>query len=227
MHSDTEPFGSVHRVELFDKFPQRVRITDNVGIMNRAATEDLRSPVWPVVSRVLRSGPAPNARAQEIVDLLDDWVRRDAPRVDADGDGFFDDAGPVIMDAAWRPIANAVMTPVFGSLLGALDRVRGLGGLSGESYVDKDLRTLLGDKVTGPFHLSYCGNGSLSVCRASLWAALDQTADGLAAAQGEPDPANWRKPADQTGFVPGLLPNTFPTTNRPVFQQVLELQRKP
>jgi hypothetical protein len=81
--------------------------------------------------------------------------------------------------------------------------------------------------VTGRFHLSYCGNGSLSACRASLWAAIDQTANQLATQQGDPDPANWRKAAARTSFVPGLLPNTFPSTNRPTFQQVLELQRKP
>jgi acyl-homoserine lactone acylase PvdQ len=227
MHGDDEPYGSVQHVELFDQWPRRVRITDNVGIMNRAATEDDRSLVWPVVRQVLRTGPAPNARDQEVVDLLNDWVRRDAPRLDANGDGFYDDAGPVIMDAAWHPIAAAVMQPVFGPLVGALDSVRGLGGQSGESYVDKDLRTLLGDRVRGRFHLSYCGGGSLSACRASLWAVIDQTANQLAASQGQPDPALWREPASTTGFVPGLLPNRFPTTNRPTFQQVLELQRKP
>jgi acyl-homoserine lactone acylase PvdQ len=227
MHGDDEPYGSVQHVELFDQWPKRARITDNVGIMNRAATEDGRSPVWPVVSQVLRTGPAPNARDQKVVDLLDDWVSRDAPRLDANGDGFFDDPGPVIMDAAWRSLANTVMSPVFGGLVGDLDRVRDLDGFSGESYVDKDLRTLLGDRVLGPFHLSYCGNGSLSACRTSLWNAIDQTANLLAAQQGDPDPANWRKAADTTGFVPGLLPNRFPTTNRPTFQQVLEFQRKP
>ena len=35
----------------------RPRITDDVGIMNRAATEDVRSPVWPVVSQVLARRP--------------------------------------------------------------------------------------------------------------------------------------------------------------------------
>jgi acyl-homoserine lactone acylase PvdQ len=226
MHGDDEPYGSVHRVELFDKFPRRAKITDNVGIMNRAATEDVRSPVWPIVSRVLRTGAAPSARDQQVVDILDDWVRRDAPRLDVDGDGLYDEAGPVIMDAAWRPIADAVMTPVFGGLLGDLNNVRGLGGLSGESYVDKDLRTLLHDPVRGRFNLSYCGNGSLPACRASLWQAIHQTADTLATQQGETDPAKWRTAASRTGFVPGLLPNTFPSTNRPTFQQVLELQHR-
>jgi acyl-homoserine lactone acylase PvdQ len=225
MHGDDEPYGSVHRVELFDGFPRHARLTDFVGIMNRAATEDNRSPVWPVVSRVLRSGPAPSARDEQVVNLLDDWVRRDAPRLDVNGDGLYDEAGPAIMDAAWRPIADAVMAPVFGDLVDDLHAVRGLSGLSGESYVDKDLRALLGDEVRGRFNLSYCGGGSLGQCRASLWEAIHQAADGLATELGQADPAKWLKPAARTGFVPGLLPNTFPATNRPTFQQVLELQR--
>jgi acyl-homoserine lactone acylase PvdQ len=225
MHGDDEPFGSVHRVELFDEFPRHALLTDVVGVMNRAATEDVRSPVWPVVSRVLRSGPAPSARAAAVVALLDDWVRRDAPRLDADEDLLYDEAGPVIMDALWRPLAEEAMRPVLGDLVDDLDAVRSLGGLSGESYVDKDLRTLLGERVNGPFNLRYCGGGSLAECRASLWSVVDEVADRLAAQEGDPDPADWRAPAARTGFAPGLIPNTFPSTNRPTFQQVLELER--
>lgn len=226
MHGDDEPYGSVHRVELFDQWPKHALLTDAVGIMNRAATEDVRSPVWPVVSRVLRTGPAPGARDRKVVKVLDRWVRRDAPRLDADGDGLYDEAGPVIMDALWRSIAEAVVGPVFGDLTDDLDAVRSLSSLSGESYVDKDLRTLLGDRVRDRFHLSYCGGGSLRACRAALWAAVHETADDLTAELGQADPALWRKRASRTEFVPGLLRDTFPTTNRPTFQQVLELQRK-
>ncbi len=225
MHGDDEPYGSVQRVELFDQWPRRAKITDNVGIMNRAATEDVRSPVWPVVSKVLRSGPAPSARDAQVVALLDDWVKRDAPRLDADLDGTYDEAGPTVMDRAWRPIAEAVMEPRFGALLGDLNAVRNLGGLSGESYVDKDLRTLLDRRVRGRFNLSYCGKGSLPRCRASLWDAVDASADSLAAEFGG-DPASWRGQASTTGFSPGLLSTRFPTTNRPTFQQVLEFQRR-
>jgi acyl-homoserine lactone acylase PvdQ len=226
MHGDDDPYGSVHRVELFDQWPKQARITDNVGIMNRAATEDVRSPVWPVVSKVLHGSDAPNARAQQVVDLLDDWVSRDAPRLDADEDGTYDEAGPTIMDRTWRPIAEAVMEPRFGDLLDELNDVRNLGGLSGESYVDKDLRTLLGEKVRGRYHLRYCGDGDLDACRASLWAAVDASAAELADDFGSDDPASWRGEASTTGFVPGLLPIRFPTTNRPTFQQVLELQHR-
>ncbi len=179
MHGDDEPYGSVQRVEMFDQWPDKARITDNVGIMNRAATEDVRSPVWPVVSDVLDGTTAPNARDQAVVDLLDDWVGRDAPRLDADLDTFYDEAGPTIMDRTWRPIANAVMEPRFGPVLGDLNNVRGLGSLSGESYVDKDLRTLLGENVKGKFNLTYCGKGDLEDCQASLWDAIDGAADSL------------------------------------------------
>jgi acyl-homoserine lactone acylase PvdQ len=225
VHGDDEAYGSVHRVELFDKFPWQVKLTDDVGIMNRAATEDIRSPVWPVVSKVLRTGSAPSARDQKVLDILDDWVARDAPRLDADNDGLFDEPGPAIMNAVWKPIASAVMGHVLGDLLDDVDGVRGLNGLSGESYVDKDLRSLLGYDVKGRFNLSYCGEGSLRVCRDSIWSALHVAADRLAQDLNEPDPAKWLTTADRTGFQPGLIPNTMRTTNRPTFQQVLELQR--
>ncbi len=61
MHGDDAPFGSVQRVELFDQWPRHPTLADTASVMNRAATEDVRSPVWPVVSRVLRGGP-PRAR---------------------------------------------------------------------------------------------------------------------------------------------------------------------
>ena len=82
-------------------------------------------------------------------------------------------------------------------------------------YVDKDLRTLLHSRVRDPFKLRYCGNGSFSACRASLWAALKAAADELAAAQG-PDPTKWRADAtaERLGFAPGLLTDTMRFTNR-------------
>jgi acyl-homoserine lactone acylase PvdQ len=222
MHGDDTPFGSIHRVKLFDKFPSRVKLADDVSVMNRAATEDDHSEVWPVVSQVLRGGAAPNALDAKVVSLLDDWVRRDAPVLDADNSGQYDDAGPTVMNALWTPVANAVMHPVFGALTGDLDNIRGLGGDAGASYVDKDLRTLLHDPVQGKFNLRYCGNGSLGACRISLWNVVDQVAASLAASQG-PDPSAWRSDARRTGFTPGLIPDTMRAVNRPTFQQVLEL----
>jgi acyl-homoserine lactone acylase PvdQ len=222
MHGDGEGLGSAHRVELFDQWPRHPTLADTVSVMNRAATEDVRSPVWPVVSRVLRTGPAPSALADQTVAVLDDWVARDAPRLDADLDGDYDDGGAVILDALWRRVAEAVVRPVFGDLTEDVDDVRGLSGGTGQSLVDKDLRTLLGERVRGRFNLRYCGNGSLDACRASLWAAVEQVAAELAAEQG-PEPSGWTRTASRTRFTPGLIPDTIRATNRPVFQQVLEL----
>jgi hypothetical protein len=103
--------------------------------------------------------------------------------------------------------------------------VRGLGGQSGHSYVDKDLRTLLGHRVKGRFNVRYCGEGSLRECRESLWAAVHATADGLQQRFGSADPSTWLATAARTRFQPGLIPDTIRATNRPTFQQVLELQR--
>ena len=226
MHGDDEPYGSVQRVEQFDEWPKNPRLTDNVGIMNRAATEDVRGQVWPVISEVLATGPAPSARDQAVADLLDDWVSRNSPRIDADEDNVFDEAGPEILDRTWRPMAEAVMEDRYGGLLGDLNNVRNLGGPSGSSFVDKDLRTLLGKNVKGEYNLSYCGLGSLDDCRAKLWAAIAEAADDMEADYGSSDPSTWLGPSDTTGFAPGLLPTRFPSTNRPTFQQVLEFQAR-
>jgi hypothetical protein len=147
--------------------------------------------------------------------------------VDKDLDGFYDHPGAVIMDAVFRPLAEAVVTPVLGDgdLRTAVDKVRGLSGAAGASIIDKDLRRLLGRPETGPFALRYCGGGSLATCRASLWQAIDQGLAPLIADQG-PVPGAWRGTAAPTTFVPGLIPDTMRSTNRPTFQQVLELQHR-
>lgn len=221
MHGDTTPYGSVHRVQLFDQWPDQVDLAGVVGVMNRSATEDVRSPAWPVVSEVLRGGDAPTPLAAQVVDILDAWVAEDAPQLDADDDGNYDSPAPTIMDALWGQLVAAAMRPVFGDLTGALDAVRGLGGNSGSSLIDKDLRSLLGQSVEGPFNLSYCGNGVLEDCRAALWQAVDDVAQQLAAERGD-DPSTWLKEAPRTTFSPDLIPETFRRTNRPTFQQLLE-----
>jgi hypothetical protein len=183
----------------------------------------VRSPVWPVISKVLQTGPAPSERDQEVVDLLDEWVADDAPRLDANNDTRYDHQGPVIMDALWPAFGRAVLGWVLGDLTDDVGDVRSLSG-PGQSVVDKDLRTLLGKKVEGRFNLRYCGRGDLRQCRNALWITVHAAADQLAARFGNPDPATWFGPAATTGFQPGLIPNRFRTTNRPTFQQVLEFE---
>jgi hypothetical protein len=222
MHGDGTPYGSIHRVQLFDQWPDRVDLAGVVGIMNRSATEDERSPAWPVVSEVLGGSEAPSQLAEEVVALLDAWVADDAPRLDADDDGFNDDAGYSIMQALWQPLATEVMRPVFGDLTGSLNRIRRLGGNNGSSFMQTDLSTLLGKEPPGQFNLLYCGGGDLDTCRESLWRIVELVSEELAIEFGNNDPNTWLPEATTISFAPGLIPNTMRGTSRPTFQQVLE-----
>lgn len=223
MHGDATSYGSVHRVEMFDQWPDPVDLAGVVGVMNRAATQWSEAQVWPVVSELLAEGEAPSEEAQAVADHLDAWVDDDAPAVDADADGDYDDAGPTIFDALFEPLVVTAIEPVFGDLSEVVYEARDLDGDNGQSILDKDLRTLMGDEVDGPYHLQYCGGGDLEACQADLWAVVDEVAADLADAYGDDDPATWLSEAEQTDFVPGLIPETFPTTNRPTFQQIIEL----
>jgi hypothetical protein len=89
-------------------------------------------------------------------------------------------------------------------------------------YVDKDLRTLLGQPVHGPFSRRYCGAGVLEACRQALWSALDAAASELEQSQG-PAPSSWRADAtaERIRFASGVLTDTMRWTNRPTFQQAM------
>jgi hypothetical protein len=204
-----------------------------VAAMNKAATQDLRNVrVLPSIEAVLNTGPAPNARDARMVQLLENWRLAGSSRLDRDQNGFIDDPGAAIMDAAWPKIADAVMSPVLGPQLNQLASLQSRdnppnnqgsafqGGWYG--YVDKDLRTIAGLPVTGKFQTRFCGLGDLTACRDSLWGAIDAAGNDLEAAQGS-DPDSWRKDAnpERIVFNPRFLFNTIRWTNRPTFQQAM------
>jgi hypothetical protein len=201
--------------------------------MNAAATQDLRAVrVWPTVRSVLSHAPAPSARATAAAQLVDQWVAAGGSRLDHEPDGRIDAPGAAVLDAAWPLLADTVLREVLGLLtpqLSALltpDDAAGPGGsayLEGwYSYVDKDLRALLGSPVRRPFGNRYCGRGDRAACAVSLWAALDRAAAQLEQAQGA-DPAAWRADAtrERIAFAPGILRQTMRWTNRPTFQQAV------
>ncbi len=225
--SDNYTYGSVHRVQLYAGFHAGMRESDDASIMNRAATQDLRAVrVWPVISEVLAGGPAPSALAQQAANLVSAWASRGASRLGDNATGKIDDPGAAILDAAWNPIADAVLGPVLGDLtdqFASLNRRDSNPAFDAGwyGYVDKDLRTELGLAVQGSFSRRYCGNGSLGDCRAALWAAIETAVNQLAAAQG-PDPTAWQSSAVRISFAPGLISYTMRWTNRSTFQQVIE-----
>jgi acyl-homoserine lactone acylase PvdQ len=233
-------YGPVHRNDLLRAAVagrKKHSLATVTGAMNKAATQDLRIVrVWPVIRDVLRTGSAPSARAEAAATLLENWRVSGSSRLDRDLDGRIDDPGAAVMDAAWPKLADAVMSPVLGPLVGRLAALQGRSddaGPGGSSYisgwygyVDKDLRTLLGRGVRGPYSRRYCGAGVLATCREALWAALDDAAAELEKAQG-PAPSSWRADAtaERIRFTSGVLPDTMRWTNRPTFQQLMSFSR--
>src|SRR5919199_4434780 len=234
---DTWHYGSVVRNELFRggiAARRKHTLASVVSVMNRAATTDLRNAqLLPVIDAVLRTGPAPSPRAERMVELLRDWRGQGSSRLDRDLDGKIDHPGAAVMDVAYPRLADAVMSPVIGPELEQLDALnprsddansQGSSYNAGwYSYIDKDLRRLLGRTVRSPFALRYCGNGDLAACRDSLWAALDAAGAEAETKYGSPAPEQWRADAtaERIKFLPGVLPRTMRWTNRPTFQQVV------
>ena len=186
-------YGSVHRVELLRRAIAGRRTHTLAGVTaatNAAATQDLRVvEVWPAIRDVLRTGSAPSARAEAAAGLLDAWRTAGEAGSTAISTGRSTTPGAAVLDAAWPRLADAVLSPALGPLVARLAQLHGRsnnpgpGGsayLSGwYGYVDKDLRTLLGEPVRAPFSRRYCGAGVLETCREALWAALDAAAAEL------------------------------------------------
>ena len=200
----TTPFGSVHRVELFDKFPARVTLAERrqrheprrdrgralAGVAGRE----------PGAARRPRAEPARRAGGRRARRLgAPRRARCSTPTTAASTTT----PGPTIMNALWNPIATAVMQPGVRrphrrprrhprprQPLGRVVRRQGPAHAARTS------------RCKGRFHLSYCGKGSLAACRASLWAAIDQVAAQLAATAG-PGPG---RVAQRARSAPGSRP---------------------
>jgi hypothetical protein len=218
--------------------------------MNEAATQDVREVTFePVLSRLLHTGRPPSALAAKMLILLDAWHRHGSSRLHRTGNGQITHPGATILDTAWPLLTDGWASSVLDApLRNELDTIQprydepysGPVQPDGREqtkgwyiYMDKDLRTILGERVRGKFGVGYCGGGSLRRCRKLLWHALDQAGRRLAAAQG-PNPARWRESAvrERISFAPGLLtepgattPFTIRYTNRPSgIQQVLSFR---
>jgi acyl-homoserine lactone acylase PvdQ len=236
---DEWAYGSIFRSELFeDPIGRRKKHTlaSVVGAMNEAATQDHRAELGLTAPiQVLETAAPPSPRAEAMLAILKDWRAKNSSRIDADLDGFVDHPGAAILDAWWPKLADAVMSPVLGDLVDRLAALNSRGGppsgngnhstAGWSGYIDKDLRTLLGRDVEGPYSTRFCGNGDLPTCAASLWASLEAAGEELAAEQG-PDPNGWRKSTqvERTKFAPGLIDKTIQFSNRPTFQQAISFR---
>ncbi len=222
-------YGAVHRVQLYRGFRKGMHLNNDVSIMNRAATEDLRVvKVWPIIRRVLNGGHAPSKLAAQAADLIDRWRREGASRIDTHwrrphrrarggrhGHGVARTGDS--RDEARARSAGHQPRAAAPAQLDALVR-RGVVRVCLQGPPDR-----AGMKVRGRYSRRYCGNGSLKACRKSLWAAIQSAANQLAATQG-PNPNAWfsSATAERISFIPGLIPFTMSWTNRSTFQQAIE-----
>ena len=95
------------------------------------------------------------------------------------------------------------------------------------SYVDKDMRAVLGESVQGGLGRKYCGGGVLGACRDLLLSTLKEAA-GKSAAQVYPKDDQcsagnqWCADSIAQRTLGGIKHSRISWQNRPTFQQVVE-----
>jgi acyl-homoserine lactone acylase PvdQ len=230
----------------------KLTLADLINAMAIAGTQDLRGvEVLPYALEII--GHPSDSTLAHVVDELQAWVASGAHRINrerAGGDpvsGNYDQADAVrIMDAWWPLLVEAQFGPILGSRLLSqieadfpIDDVpgHGFGGAHvGSAFdvgfygiVQKDLRAVLGHKVTGPLNRVYCGGGSLVQCRAELESSLSRA---IAQAPQQVYPADSVCSAgdqmcyDSIQFRPigAVTEPLIEWINRPTFQQADEIQ---
>ncbi|MGQ4516149.1 penicillin acylase family protein [Streptomyces sp. DW26H14] len=246
--------GSVHRANLLDDRVKALVAKGGVTrsaltrAMADAAVTDLRGEdVLPDLLAVLRSAPVTDPQLNDTIEKLENWQADGSKRREtAAGSHTYADADAVrIMDAWWPALVEAEFQPGLGDgLYSALtasltvDEAPSAGhGPTGShagssfqygwwSYVDKDLRAVLGKPVSGGLGEKYCG-GDLSACRTVLLDSLEKAAaepasqvypgdDGCAAGD------QWCADSIVQRPLGGVTDDRISWQNRPTYQQVVE-----
>ncbi|MGW7381661.1 penicillin acylase family protein [Streptomyces sp. NPDC054794] len=247
--------GSVHRGNLLEDRVKKLVAAGGVTrsalakAMADAAVADLRAEdVLPKLLKVVNSSPVTDSTAAAAVSKLQAWVTAGAKRTETSaGSKTYADADAIrILDAWWPLLVKAEFEPGLGSdLYGAfgnnlpIDEAPSAGhGPTGShagssfqygwwSYVDKDIRAVLGESVQGGLAQKYCGAGSVSSCRDILIGTL-KTAAGLTAAQVYPGDDQcsagdqWCADSIVQRTLGGIKHGRISWQNRPTFQQVVE-----
>ncbi|MEU2879124.1 penicillin acylase family protein [Streptomyces sp. NPDC007070] len=247
--------GSVHRGNLLDDRVRKLVAAGGVTrsaltkAMADAALADLRAEdVLPDLLKVIDTSAVTDPTAAAAVAKLKTWVAAGAQRTETSaGSKTYANADAIrILDAWWPLLVKAEFEPGLGSdlytAIGAnlpIDEAPSAGhGPTGShagsafqygwlSYVDKDIRAVLGESVQGPLARKFCGNGDLNACRDSLLGTLEQAA-GLTAAQVYPGDDQcsagdqWCADSIVQRALGGIKHGKISWQNRPTFQQVVE-----
>ncbi|MFJ5532338.1 penicillin acylase family protein [Streptomyces sp. NPDC093261] len=247
--------GSVHRGNLLQDRVKKLVAAGGVTrssltkAMADAALADLRAEdVLPKLLKVVNSSTVTDPTAAAAVSKLSAWVSAGARRTETSaGSHTYADADAIrILDAWWPLLVKAEFEPGLGSDLytaftGNLpvdESPSAAHGPTGShagssfqygwwSYVDKDIRAVLGEPVQGPLARTYCGGGSLSACRDTLISTLTQAA-GMTASQVYPGDDQcstgdqWCADSIVQRTLGGIKHGRISWQNRPTFQQVVE-----
>ena len=219
---------------------EQINRAELVDAMEDAGTVDLRGDVaLPLALKVI--GKRGNAEVRAAVETLRAWQASGSHRRDKDANGVYEDAGAVrIMDAWWPRLVAAQFRPrLGGKLYSAIQEVVGLHDAPGPvgsafisgwyGYVNKDLRTILGRKVSGGFSRVYCGGGKLAKCRKALLDSLSEALKHTSDAELYPDgscdggDAQWCNDAVEHSPTGAVDQPDIHWIDRPTFQQVVQI----
>ncbi|MGW0498450.1 penicillin acylase family protein [Streptomyces sp. NPDC003007] len=247
--------GSVHRGNLLEdrvkKLVQRGGVTRAalVQAMADAGLADLRAEdVLPRLLKVVNSAPVTDPAAAAAVTKLQTWLANGAQRTetaadskkyaDADAIRILDAWWPLLVEAAFEPGLGSELYRAFTANLPVDESPSAAHGPTGShagssfqygwwSYVDKDLRAVLGEQVKGPLARKYCGGGNLEACRDTLVGTLKEAA-GKTAAQVYPGDDvcaagdQWCADSINHRTLGGIKHGKIGWQNRPTYQQVVE-----
>ncbi|EPD61506.1 penicillin acylase family protein [Streptomyces sp. HGB0020] len=247
--------GSVHRGNLLDDRVRKlvaaggVTRTKLVQAMAEAALADLRAEdVLPDLLKVIDSSTVTDPTAAAAVGKLKTWLTAGGRRTETSpGSKAYADSDAIrILDAWWPLLVKAEFQPGLGDDLYTaftanlpIDESPSAGhGPTGShagssfqygwwSYVDKDVRAVLGEPVQGPLAEKYCGGGDLSDCRSILISTLKEAAGTSASAVYPGDDLcsagdQWCADSINQRTLGGIKHHTISWQNRPTFQQVVE-----
>ncbi|MFE7776757.1 penicillin acylase family protein [Streptomyces sp. NPDC057445] len=248
-------FGAVHRGDLLDD--RVAELVADGGVtrasltraMAEAGVTDLRGEqLLPELLRVVRSSPVTDPQLGAAIQQLDAWRAAGAQRKEtspgsrtyghSDAVRFMDAWWPLLVEAEFRPgLGDDLYRALTGSL--AVDESPAAshgptGAHSGSAFqsgwwgfVDKDLRQVLGQQVSGPLAHTYCGDGQLAACRDTLLTTLKQAVSEPATEVYPGDAGcragdQWCADAIMHRALGGITHPAVNWQNRPTYQQVVE-----
>jgi acyl-homoserine lactone acylase PvdQ len=220
---------------------RKMNLAELIDAMEDAGTVDLRGDAvlkWAL--KVINTTKVTDPELADAIATLEAWRRSGAHRRDRDGNGVYEDAEAVrIMDAWWPRLVEAQFKPTLGeglfqqlqTVIGLDDRPRAQGSAyqSGwYGYVEKDLRSVLGQRVEGRYSREYCGGGRLGRCRqallSSLQAALEVNDEDLYGTEScEGGGPQWCFDAVRYRALGAVTQPPMHWINRPTFQQAVEI----